>query len=148
MPDKLDKFVKALQKEIIQKEILDHSEKIVELFYNPQNWGKPPKEEITVFEERKDDVKGYFLGLYLKIKKDVIIRANFITDGCGVLVASASQLTIIITDKSVEFADNLKPEYLINKLNGVPINEIHYIDFAIKTLKNAIQKYKDINKPR
>jgi len=144
MPKNFDKFVKNLQKEIIQKEIKDHNEKIVELFHNPQNWGKPSKEEITIFEERRGGLKGYCLGLYLKIENDIIIKANFITDGCGVMVATGSQLTIIIIGKSVEFAENLKPDYLINALIGIPPDEIHCIDLAIKTLKNAIKKYKDI----
>ncbi len=143
MPNNFDDFVRNLQKEIIQKEIKDHSKKIVELCHNPQNWGKPPKEEITVSEERREGLKDYFLGLYLKIENDVIIKVNFITDGCGVMVATASQLTILITGKSIDFANNLKPDYLINALNGIPPDEIHCINLALKTLKNAIKKYND-----
>ncbi len=144
MPNKFDDFVKNLQKEIIQKEIYDHNEKIVELFHNPKNWGKPPNEEITTLEERRDEEKGYFMGLYLKIENDLIIKASFITDGCGVMVATGSQLTIIITGKSVDFAENLKPDYLINALTGLPPDEIYCINLAINTLKSAIKKYKDI----
>ncbi len=29
-------------------------------------------------------------------------------------------------------------------LNGIPPNEIYCIDLAIKTLKSAIKKYKDV----
>lgn len=144
MPNNFDDFVRNLQKEIIQKEIKDHNEKIVELCHNPQNWGKPPKEEITILEERRDGLKNYFLGLYLKIEDDAIIKANFITDGCGVMVATASQLTLIITEKSIDYAKNLKPDYLISALNGIPPDEIHCINLALKTLKNAINKYNNI----
>jgi NifU-like protein involved in Fe-S cluster formation len=144
MPNNFDVFVKNLQKEIIQKEIKDHNRKIVELYHNPKNWGKPPKEEITVFEEKREDPKGYFLGLYLKIENDVIIKANFITDGCGVMVATASQLTIIITGKSIDYAKNLKPDYIINTLKGIPPDEIDCVHLALKTLKNAIEKYNNI----
>ena len=90
MPNDFDKFVENLQKEIIKKEIEDHNEKIVNLFYNPQNWGKPPKKDISVFEENRGGSKNYFLGLYLKIEDDIIVKANFITDGCGVMVATGS----------------------------------------------------------
>jgi NifU-like protein involved in Fe-S cluster formation len=134
--------VKKLQKEIIQKEINDHNEKIVSLFYNPQNWGKPPKEEITVFEEKRGGLKGYSLGIYLKIENGIIIQANFITDGCGVMVATGSQLTLLIKDKSIEFAENLKPEDISNALIGIPPKEEHCLDLAINTLRNAIKKYK------
>lgn len=142
MPDKFDKFAKNLQKEIIQKEIKDHNEKIVNLCYNPQNWGKPPKEEIIEFEERQGGPKDYFLGLYLKIENDLIVKANFITNGCGVMLASGSQLTILIEGKSIEFAENLKSEDIDNALNGLPEDEIHCADFVIETLKNIIRKYK------
>ncbi len=112
--------------------------------YNPQNWGKPSKEDITIFEEKRGGKKGYFLGLYLKIENDIISKANFITDGCGVMIAIASQLTIIIKGKSIEYAMNLKPDHLINALKGIPPDEIHCVNLAIITLKDVIKKYKDI----
>ncbi|MEJ2279888.1 MAG: hypothetical protein P8Y70_19400 [Candidatus Lokiarchaeota archaeon] len=43
-----DEFVDNLQQEIIQKEIEDFNERIVKLFHNPPNWGKPNSENITV----------------------------------------------------------------------------------------------------
>lgn len=142
MPDKLEEFVKNLQREIIQREIGDHNEKIVNLCYNPQNWGKPQQEEITVLEEQRGGPKEYFLGLFLKIENDLIIKANFITDGCGVMIATGSQLTILIEGKSIEFTEKLKPEDINNALMGIPRDEMHCIDLAINTLKTAIKKYK------
>ncbi|MFW9970871.1 MAG: iron-sulfur cluster assembly scaffold protein [Candidatus Odinarchaeota archaeon] len=142
MPNNFDKFVENLQNEIMQKEIKDHNKKIIELYINAKNWGKPPKQEITVFEELEDKIRGYFLGLYLQIENDLITKANFITDGCGVMVAIGSQLTIIITGKSVKFAEDFKPNYLIEAFNGIPTTENYNIELAIKTLKNALKKYK------
>ncbi|MFX1443350.1 MAG: iron-sulfur cluster assembly scaffold protein [Promethearchaeota archaeon] len=142
MSENFDKFVKKLQKEIIKKDIEDHNEKIVNLFHNPQNWGKPPKKDITVSEEYRGGPRNYFLGLYLKIEDDVIAKANFITDGCGVMVATASQTTLLIEGRSLEFAESLKPENLDEALAGIPNNEKHCAELAIRTLKCAIQKYK------
>ena len=144
MPNSLDDFVIKLQKEIIKKEIKDHNKKIVELFHNPKNWGKPPKEEITISEEIQDELKGYFLGLYLKIEDGIIIKANFITDGCGVMVATGSQLTTMICGKSVEFAEKFSPDSLSSALEGIPHDEIDCINLAIKTIRTAIKKYKVI----
>ncbi|MFX1338675.1 MAG: iron-sulfur cluster assembly scaffold protein [Promethearchaeota archaeon] len=142
MSENFDKFVKKLQKEIIKKDIEDHNEKIVNLFHNPQNWGKPPKKDITVSEEYRGGPRNYFLGLYLKIEDDVIAKANFITDGCGVMVATASQTTLLIEGRSLEFAESLKPENLDEALAGIPNNEKNCAELAIRTLKCAIQKYK------
>ncbi|MFX0023362.1 MAG: iron-sulfur cluster assembly scaffold protein [Candidatus Hermodarchaeota archaeon] len=144
MSNNFDEFVAKLQKEIIRKDIKDHSKKIVKLFHNPQNWGKPPIEEITVYEESQEGQSGEFLGLYLKIKKDIIVKANFLTDGCGVMIATASQLTIMVTGKPIDFAKKLKPVDLINTLKGIPPDELYCVNFTLKTLKNSIKKYKDI----
>ncbi len=141
MKKDFDKFVENLQKEIIKKEIKDHNKRIVNLFHNPINRGKPPDEEITIFEERRGGPKGYFMGLYLLIEDRRITKAYFETDGCGVMVAIGSQLTILLEGKSIEFAKNLKPEEINTALMGVPQNEMHCIDLANDTLKSMIKKY-------
>jgi len=141
MKKDFDQFVVNLQKEIIKKEIKDHNKRIVSLFHNPMNMGKPPDEDITVFEERRGGPKDYFLGLYLLIEDKLITKAHFETDGCGVMVAVGSQLTILLKGKSIEFAENLKSEDINTALMGVPQNELHCIDLANDTLKNLIKKY-------
>lgn len=143
MPKDLDRFVNEIQREIIQKEIEEHNEKIVNLYYNPQNWGKPPLKEITVYEELRGGPKEYFLGVYLKIEKDVISKANFITDGCGVMVATASQMTILLSGKPIRFAEELKEEDINSALMGIPRDEWYCLTLAIHTLRNAIKKYKN-----
>ncbi|GAG91979.1 unnamed protein product [marine sediment metagenome] len=142
MPKKLDEFVENLQKEIMKMEIEDHNERIVSLCYNPQNWGKPLMEDITSFEEQRGGPKNYFLGLYLKIKNNIIKKANFLTDSCGVMIATGSQTTILLEGKTIEFAENLKSEDIENALMGIPENEKHCLDLAVKTLKSAIKRYK------
>ena len=107
MKNKFNDFIENLQKEIIKKEIEDHNEKIVNLFYNPYNWVKPPQKEITVYNELRGGKKGYFLGIYLKIENGVIIKANFITDGCGVMIATGSQTMMLIEGKKMQFAEKL-----------------------------------------
>ena len=142
MSDKFEKFVEKLQKKIIKKEIEDHNERIVDLFYNPQNWGKPLKDKITAYEEKKGGPKDYFLGLYLRIKDDIIIKANFITDGCGVMIATGSQTTILIEGQPIEFAEKLNASDINNALMRLPKDEYHCLDLAINTLKSIIEKYK------
>ncbi len=145
MPKNFDEFVENLQKEIIKMEIKDHNEKIVSLCYNPQNWGKPSKEDITSFEEHRGGPKDYFLGLYLNIENNILKKVNFLTDGCGVMIATGSQITILLEGKTIEFAENLKTEDINKALMGIPESEEHCLDLAIKTLRSAIKKYKTKN---
>jgi len=142
MVENFEAFVENLQKEIIEKEIKDHNIKIVELCYNPKNWGKPSKEEITIFDERREGPKNYFLGFYLKIEKETIKKANFLTNGCGVMIAIGSQVTILIEGKSILFAESLSIEDIDRALMGIPQDEKHCLNLAIKTLKSVIEKYK------
>ncbi|HEA70706.1 hypothetical protein LCGC14_0290870 [marine sediment metagenome] len=142
MVENFEEFVENLQKEIIEKEIKDHNERIVKLCYNPKNWGKPSKEEITIFDERRGGPENYFLGFYFEIEKDIIRKANFLTDGCGVMIAIGSQVTILIEGKSILFAESLSIEDIDRALMGIPTDEKHCLNLAIKTLKSVIEKYK------
>ncbi|MFW9876854.1 MAG: iron-sulfur cluster assembly scaffold protein [Candidatus Thorarchaeota archaeon] len=136
------KFVDKLQERIREEDLKEHNEKIVKFFYNPINWGKPSNQDITIFEERRGGPKGYFLGLYLKIENEKIIKANFVTDGCGVMIATLCQITILIENKSINYAENLKPNDIDKALMGLPEEEKYCSLLAIETLKNAINKYK------
>ncbi len=142
MPKNFDEFVENLQKEIFKTEIKNYNEKIVSLCYNPQNWGKLLRNEISCFEERRGGPKNYFLGFYLNIENNIINKISFLTDGCGVMIATGSQTTILIEGKTIDFAENLKGEDIDNELMGLPENEKHCLDLAIKTLKSAIENYK------
>ena len=80
---------------------------------------------------------------FLKINNNIIEKANFVTDGCGASVATASQTTILIEGKSLDFAENLKPEDVDQALKGLPEDHKHCAELAVRTLKRAIKKYKD-----
>jgi nitrogen fixation NifU-like protein len=140
--DSFDKFVDNLQKEIIEKELEDYNEYIVELFHNPKNWGKPLEKEISVSQSYKGPC-GDTMQFFLKIKDNIIEKANFITDGCGPSVATASQTTLLIEGKSLDIVEKLEAEDIDIALKGLPLDHKHCAELAVRTLKRAILKYKD-----
>lgn len=142
--DDFDKFVENLQEEIIEQEFKDYNQYIVELFQNPKNWGKPPDEEISVTQIYEGPC-GDTMYFFLKIKENIIEKANFITDGCGASVAAGSQTMMLIEGKDLDFAENLKPEDIDNALKGLPEDHKHCAELAARTLKRAIGKYKAYN---
>jgi nitrogen fixation NifU-like protein len=142
--DDFDKFVDDLQNEIMEKELKDYNERIVELFHNPRNWGKPADEEITVSQSYKGPC-GDTMQFFLKINNNKIEKANFVTDGCGASVATASQTMLLIEGKSLNFAERLKPEDIDNSLKGLPEDHKHCAVLAVNTLKRVIKKYKKKN---
>ncbi len=136
-----NKFVKKLQKEIIDEEIEEFNNYIVSLYHNPKNWGKLLEEEISVWHAYEGPC-GDTMQFFLKIKNNVIEKANFITDGCGITVAAGSQTTLLIEGKSLEFAEKLRPEDIENALKGLPESHKHCAELTIRTLKRSIEKYK------
>ncbi|MFX0155868.1 MAG: iron-sulfur cluster assembly scaffold protein [Candidatus Hodarchaeota archaeon] len=139
--DNLDKWVEELQKEIIEEEIKRYNKYIVKLIQNPKNWGKPKDNEITVWHTYEGPC-GDTMQFYLKINKNIIEKANFITDGCGATVAAGSQTTMLIEGKTLELAEKLNPSDVENALGGLPEDHKHCAELAIRTLKRAIEKYK------
>jgi len=136
-----DEYVKKLQKEIIDKELEDYNEYIVNLFHDPKNWGKPPEEEISVWHAYEGPC-GDTMQFFLKIKDNIIEKANFITDGCGATVAAGSQTTLMIEGKPLNFAESLNPEDIDKALKGLPEDHKHCAELAIRTLKRSVEKYK------
>lgn len=137
--DNFDSFVEELQQEIIDKEVSDFNEHIVNLFHNPKNWGKPSNFTIShsYLSPRKKTME-----FYLTIKDGIIEKANFFTDGCGATVATGSQTTLLIEGKTVEYAEELKPEDIDKALQGLPKDHKHSLELAVNTLRILILKYK------
>jgi nitrogen fixation NifU-like protein len=139
--EEFDRFVEKLQKEIIDKELIEYNERIVNLFHNPKNWGKLPDEEISVSKSYTGPC-GDTMEFFLSIKDNIIEKITFITNGCGASVATASQTTLLVTGKSIEFAETLTQEDVDNALNGLPEDHKHCAELSVRTLKRAIKKYK------
>ncbi|MBY9008558.1 MAG: iron-sulfur cluster assembly scaffold protein [Candidatus Lokiarchaeota archaeon] len=141
--DKFDKYIENLQNIIYEEEIKKYNERIVKLYHNPKNWGKPAESEISI-SKTYEGTCGDTMSFYLKIKNNIIEKANFLTDGCGASVATGCQTTLLIENKSLSDAQKLKPEDIEAALNGLPEDHKHCAELAIRTLKRAIEDYKVI----
>ena len=138
--DNFNKFLNKLQKNIIEKEIEEYNEYIVELFHNPKNWGKPSDNTVSVSQSYTGPC-GDTMQFFLKINDDIIEKANFIADGCGASIATASQTTLLIEGKTLNFVEKLKPDDIDKALRGLPEDHKHCAELAVRTLKLAIKKY-------
>ncbi len=138
--DKFDMYVENLQKTINEEEIRDYNERIVQLYHDPKNWGKPSDDEITISKTYEGPC-GDTMSIFLKIKNNIIEKANFLTDGCGASVAVGCQTTLLIENRSLDDAEKLKQEDIDAALNGLPEDHKHCAELAIRTLKRAIDDY-------
>ncbi len=139
-------FIKNLQEDFREKDLKEYNKYIINLFHNPQKWGKPLDEEITVSHSYKGPC-GDIMEFYLKINGDKIEKANFITNGCRASFAAACQTMLLIEEKSLNYAEKLTAEDIDKALKGLPEDHKHCAELAIKTLKRTIEIYKNQNKP-
>jgi nitrogen fixation NifU-like protein len=138
-----DRFINNLQKEIYEKEKEAFSDRIIELFHQPHNWGALSPEDTTISEAYTGPC-GDTMQFFFKIKEGIIERVTFITDGCGPTVATGSQATIMIEGKSIKDVENLKSEDIDSALHGLPDDHKHCAELAARTIKKALDKYKNL----
>jgi nitrogen fixation NifU-like protein len=143
-PDDIDKWVEQIQKEIDEETIERYNEYIYELIKKPKNWGKPDDSEISVWHAYEGPC-GDTMQFFLNIQDGKIIKARFITDGCGATIAAGCQTTIMIEGKTLEYARTLKPNNIDGALGGLPDDHKHCAELAIRTLTRALEKYSSYN---
>ena len=135
MSDHFDRAMAELQKQVIQEARRYFSDKVVAEFSHPQNMGLM----------MEPDGCGNLLGLcgdtmeiYLRLDGRRIVKAAFITDGCGVTVACGSMLTQMVEGLSLEEAAAVTPEALTKALDSLPEDHAHCAVLAVNTLREAI----------
>jgi nitrogen fixation NifU-like protein len=133
------------KKEINEEETKEYNRYIIDLIRSPRNWGKPKEDEITISHSYKGPC-GDTMQFFLKISDNIIEKANFITDGCGASIATASQTTLLIEGKPLNFIKKLKPNDVDKALKGLPEDHKHCAELALRTLNQLIKKYKKESK--
>jgi len=77
----------------------------------------------------------------LRIVKDRIIEAKFLTEGCGPTLAAGSMATELAMGKSAQEAFRVNQEAILNNLDGLPEESEHCALLAADTLKEALKDY-------
>jgi len=80
--------------------------------------------------------------LTIEPKSRVIKEAKFQAIGCAGAFSSGSALTEMIKGKTIEQAEKIEEEDVIDWLGGIPGQKIHCTCLAKKTLKFALGEYK------
>lgn len=140
MATDFDRVEKGRQKQTTEEPQGVNSDTVVERFYNPKNLGRlaDPDAYGIVHGWCGDTME-----IYLRLTEDAIKESSFMTDGCGPTVACGSMLTTMIEGLSMEEAQKITPQQLIEALNGLPEESAHCAKLAIDTLQKAIMSWSD-----
>ena len=84
--------------------------------------------------------------MYLTVRGDRVIDANFWTDGCGTSIASGSMTTELAKGKSLAEARSITKDVILSSLGGLPEESEHCALLAADTLREAIKDYIDLKR--
>jgi nitrogen fixation NifU-like protein len=118
----------------------------MKLFMNPKNMGeiKNPDGIGKVGNPTCGDI----MWVYIKVGKDkkgkeILKDVKFKTFGCASAIATSSMITQIAKGKTLEEAEKIKYQEVVDSLGGLPPIKIHCSTLATEALNKAIENYKD-----
>ena len=115
-----------------------YSEKAIKLYSNRVNVGVIENPDVVLVYE---GFCGDSLKLYLKIKGDLIEDAKFQYLGCPGSVACGSMMTQLIKGKTLAESKEITEKDILAELDGLPGDESHCAELAVKTLHKTLMKY-------
>jgi len=90
---------------------------------------------------------GDLMTFYLLIKDGRIRKITFTTDGCDATIASGEMLASMVSSLALDEAAQVTPNDLLTALDGLPPNHVHCAELAVKTLREAIENYREAQDP-
>ncbi len=119
-----------------------YSKKAIELYVNNVNVGTLENPDVvTTFLGPCGDL----IKLYLKIgKKDIIEYAKFYYLGCPGSAASASAMTTLLKNKTVNQAKKLTEDDILVEHGGLPKSKRECATLSLRTLRKAIAEYEKL----
>jgi nitrogen fixation protein NifU and related proteins len=118
-----------------------YSKKLMKHFKNPKFVKELKKPDSTgeVGNIRCGDI----MKLQIKVKDDKINEIGFQTFGCPAAVASSDVVCKLAKGKTLEEAEKLTKQDIVDELEGMPPIKVHCSVLGIEALKKAIENYKN-----
>lgn len=121
-----------------------YSKKVIEQFTNPQNVGTI--EDADGIGEVGSTVDGDIITIYIKVDSGVLSEVKFKTFGCVVAISTSTMVTQLAKGKTIEEAQNITNDDVLNALDGLPEGKDRCSGFALDALHKAIENYTENKK--
>jgi nitrogen fixation NifU-like protein len=118
---------------------LEYSKIVLEHFKNPRNVGE--MENADAVATVGNPVCGDMMELSLKVEGEKIVDIRFRTFGCASAIATTSMLTEMVKGKTLEEAEKLTWDDVVEGLEGLPPVKVHCSLLAIDGLRKALYEY-------
>jgi len=125
------------------KMALKYTEKVMDHFLHPRNLGIINHPDIEVIEGNLRCGDQIQLQLKVNPETKIIEDIKFKSFGCASNIATASIITEIAKDKTLEDAKKITWKEIEEKLGGLPKIKIHCSILAVETLHKAIKEYEE-----
>ena len=122
---------------------LPYSEKVLEYFAHPKNVGEIENPDAVATEG--SPACGDMVKLFLKIDPETkkIDDIKFKSYGCASNIATASIITELSKNKTIDEAKNITWKQASDTLGGLPPAKVHCAVLAVDALKTAIDNYEN-----
>jgi len=128
----------SLMKDLLKES--GYSDKAAEYYLNKVNVGELSEPDAyAIYTGPCGDTMEFFL----KAEDGKIKDASFQAIGCAGAFSSGSALCDMIRGKTLEDAEKIEEEEIIEYLDGIPLQKVHCACLAKRTLRKAIGQYKD-----
>jgi NifU-like protein involved in Fe-S cluster formation len=119
-----------------------YSDKAIEYYLKKVNVGSIENSSV---HEIYTGPCGDSMEVYLKIESNTIKDAKFQAVGCAGAFSSGSALMEMVKGKSLDEAEKVDEQDIINFLGGIPKQKFHCTCLAKRTFQRALEKYKKGN---
>jgi nitrogen fixation NifU-like protein len=121
-------------------EAVHYSDTVLEHFERPRNAGEMADASVDYFVT--NPISGDSMRLFLRIEEERITRASFLTTGGPASIATASVATELVTGKTLDEADAITREQLVDAVGGLPPSKIQCSVIAAAAIRNAVAKWR------
>lgn len=116
-----------------------YSNKIMEEFYNPQNYGVI--KGASGVGKVTSDVGSEIIKIFIKVEDDKIIDAQFQTFGGVVAIACSSIATTLMIGKTLRQVRNITTNTILEIVGEVPENKMYILQAVVSAIYASVDSY-------